>query len=333
MKVKRINDVTEQLFDLHKNNTSNLLSTGFKTLDEYYQIRPSNTTIIYGFPSAGKSEFALQLLIGLTVKYGKKHLIYTPETGTAEEIFSEIAHSLTGKTFDKRFPNYITEAEIYKVQPFIQEYFSVIEDDGTDGLSLENYFEIAREVKRDKGLDCTLLDNFNDLQHSASDLNNIAAYLPIFLPKWNKFSKIENLHSFMICHARNPTGVKSGELPKPPSVYEINGGQAWYAKAQSLICIDRPYEEINGYMQQSNTVDVDIKKIKPKIVGKKGVVKLDFEFSKKCYSETIDGLIHTIDTGFKTSYQVPSETKIRIGEKIAVQSSFDLPSEDNDIPF
>jgi hypothetical protein len=46
MRVKRINDVTEQLFDLHKNNTSNLLSTGFKTLDDYYQVGASNTTII-----------------------------------------------------------------------------------------------------------------------------------------------------------------------------------------------------------------------------------------------------------------------------------------------
>lgn len=331
MKVKRINDVTEQLFDLHKNNTANLLSTGFKTLDNYYQVRPSNTTIIYGYPSAGKSEFAMQLLIGLTVKYGKKHLIYTPETGTAEEIFSEIAHSLTGKSFDKRFPNYITEAEIYRVQPFIQEHFAVIEDDGVNGLSLENYFELAREVKRDRGLDCTLLDNFNDLEHSASDLANIASYLPVFLPKWNKFSKIENLHSFMICHARNPTGVKSGELPKAPSVFEINGGQAWYAKAQSLICVDRPYEEINGLMQQSNTANIDVKKIKPKIVGKKGLVPLEFEFSKKCYNETVDGRILRIDTGFKNSYQVPEETKKKIGEKIVTQASFDLP-EDN-TPF
>jgi twinkle protein len=330
MKIKRINDVTEQLFDLHKNNTSNLLSTGFKTLDEYYQVRPSNTTIIYGYPSVGKSEFAMQLLIGLTVKYGKKHLIYTPETGTAEEIFSEIAHSLTGKTFDKRFDNYISESEIYRVQPFIQEHFAVIEDDGVNGLTLENYFELAKEVKRDRGLDCTLIDNFNDLQHTAADLASIASYLPVFLPKWNKFSKIHNLHSFMVCHARNPSGIKSGELPKAPSVFEINGGQAWYAKAQNLICVDRPYEEINGLMQQSSSVNIDVKKVKPKIVGKKGLVPLDFEFKKKCYSETVDGRILRIDTGFKTAYEVPKEIKEKVGEKIATQANFDL---EGDAPF
>jgi hypothetical protein len=316
MKIRKFNDVAEKVFELHKNNTSNLLSTGFETLDPFYQIRPGNTTIIYGYPSSGKSEFAFQLLISLSARKYKKHLIYSPETGSAEEIFSEIAHSLTGKSFDKRFQhNYITEAEIYKVQPFIQDHFTIIEDDDISGLTLEKYFEVAKQVKMDNGLDCTLIDNFNDLQHNSSDLSNIAAYLPSFLMKWNKFSKLHNLHSFMVCHARNPTGVKSGELPKAPSVFEINGGQAWYAKAQSLICIDRPYEEINGLIQQSNTVEIDIKKIKPKIVGKKGVVKLDFEFSKKCYSEIINGEIHRIDTGFKESYKAPTN---------AIQSTINL---------
>jgi hypothetical protein len=325
MKIKKFNDVTEKVFELHKNNTSNLLSTGFETLDPYYQIRPSNTTIIYGYPSSGKSEFAFQLLVSLSVRKYKKHLIYSPETGSAEEIFSEIAHSLTGKSFDKRFSNYITEAEIYKVQPFIQDHFTIIEDDDVGGLTLEKYFEVAKQVKMDYGLDCTLIDNFNDLQHNSSDLSNIAAYLPSFLMKWNKFSKIHNLHSFMVCHARNPTGVKSGDLPKAPSVFEINGGQAWYAKAQSLICIDRPYEEINGLLQQSNTVEVDIKKIKPKIVGKKGIVKLDFEFSKKCYSETINGVIQRIDTGFKDVYKAPEQNQQHIQSIVDLTDPFKAP--------
>ena len=103
MKITRINDkhIIDEIMYLRENNTSNLLSTGFKTLDEYYQIRPSNTTIIYGYPASGKSEFALQLLVGLSTSKYKRSSIYTPETGGAAEIFSEIAHSLTGKTFDK----------------------------------------------------------------------------------------------------------------------------------------------------------------------------------------------------------------------------------------
>lgn len=332
MKVTRINDkhIIDEIMYLRENNTSNLLSTGFKTLDEFYQIRPSNTTIIYGYPASGKSEFALQLLVGLSTSKYKRSLIYTPETGNAAEIFCEIAHSLTGKTFDKRFNNYITEAEIYKVQAFISEYFTIIEDDCIKDLTLEHYEEIVKEVIRDgKGLDCTLIDNFNDLQHNTSDLTNIASYLPTFLRKWNAISKQNNIHSFMVCHARNPNGLKSGELPKAPSVFEINGGQAWFAKAQSLICVNRQYEEINGIMKQSNTVDIDIKKVKPKIVGKRGTVNLEFDFPKKCYYETVDGIRKTIDTGFKTSYEIPTEIKARTGEKIATQANFDL----NKLPF
>lgn len=331
MKITRINDkhIMDEIMYLRENNTSNLLSTGFETLDKFYKIRPTNTTIIYGYPASGKSEFALQMLVGLSAK-GKKHLIYTPETGNAAEIFCEIAHSLTGKTFDKRFNNYISEAEIYRVQNHIAEYFTIIDDDGIKGLTLEHYEDIIKEVIKDgKGLDCTLIDNFNDLEHKTADLNSIASYLPKFILDWNRISRQNKIHSFMVCHARNPNGLKSGELPKAPSVYEINGGSAWYAKGQSMICVNRQYEEINGTMKQSNTVDIDIKKVKPKIVGKRGTVNLDFDFPKKCYYETVDGIRKTIDTGFKTSYEIPTEIKARIGEKIATQANFDL----NTAPF
>jgi len=137
MKITRINDkhIMDEIMYLRENNTSNLLSTGFETLDQFYKIRPTNTTIIYGYPASGKSEFALQMLVGLSAK-GKKHLIYTPETGNAAEIFCEIAHSLTGKTFDKRFSNYISEAEIYRVQNHILEHFTII------GLMFQNLYLI-----------------------------------------------------------------------------------------------------------------------------------------------------------------------------------------------
>lgn len=327
MRITRINDknIMDEIMYLRENNTDNLLSTGFETLDQLYKIRPTNTTIIYGYPASGKSEFALQMLVGLSAK-GKKHLIYTPETGNAAEIFCEIAHSLTGKTFDKRFSNYITESEIYRVQNHISEHFTIIDDDGIKGLTLEHYEELVKEVIRDeKGLDCTLIDNFNDLEHTTSDLSSIASYLPKFILKWNSISRQNKIHSFMVCHARNPNGLKSGELPKAPSVYEINGGSAWFAKGQSMICVNRPYEEINGMMQQSNIADIDIKKIKPKVVGKKGLVNLEFDFAKKCYYETVNGLRKTVDTTFKTSYEIPPEVKTRIGEKIATQSNFDAP--------
>ena len=128
----------------------------------------------------------------------------------------------------------------------------------------------------------------------------------------------------MVCHARNPNGLKSGELPKAPSVYEINGGSAWYAKGQSMICVNRQYEEINGTMKQSNTVDIDIKKIKPKIVGNTGICKLDYDWIKKCYSETIDGRINVIDTGFKEKYIAPAKE---------IQSTINLENPFNTAPF
>lgn len=327
--IKRLFDVNEKILNLRLNSSDELLSTGFQTLDMFYKVKPTGTTIIYGYPKMGKTEFLFQLLISLSVKYGKKHLIYSPESGSSEEIYAAIIHGLTGKTFDKRYPNYITEAEYYRVQPFVQEHFIVAEDTDEKGLDFEEYIKLVKDCKNEHGIHTSSIDNWNDIEHES--YTNVSDYLKRKLPKWNKLALTQNIHSFLICHAKNPIGIKNGELPKAPTPYEIDGGAAWIQKAYNMICINREYIEVNNRMQLGNEVDVIIQKVKPRIVGQTGMCKLDYEWAKKCYNETVDGRILRIDTGFKAAYEIPQETKVKIGEKIATQANFDLP-EDNS-PF
>ena len=46
--ITRLFDINEKVLNLRENSTDELLSTGFKTLDNYYMVKPSGTTIIYG---------------------------------------------------------------------------------------------------------------------------------------------------------------------------------------------------------------------------------------------------------------------------------------------
>jgi twinkle protein len=311
--ITRLFDINEKVLNLLENSAAELLSTGFKTLDDFYMVKPTGTTIIYGYPRMGKSEFLFQLLISLSLKYGKKHLIYSPESGSSAEIYSMIIHGLTGKTFDSRKSNVITEQEYYKVQPFVQEHFIVCEDTDEKGLDFEEYIKLVKSCKKEYGIHTTSIDNWNDIEHE--NYSNVSDYLKRKLPKWNKLALTQNVHSFLICHARNPTGNKTGDLPKAPTVYEIDGGAAWIQKAYNMICVNRDYVEINGNMQLGNEVDVIIQKVKPRIVGKTGTVKLDYHYHQKCYSETIDGIIHQVESPFKQKYKAPTT---------AIQSTINL---------
>lgn len=307
-KITRLFDINDKVLKLRENSTDELLSTGFKTLDEYYMVKPAGTTIIYGYPKMGKSEWLFQILISLSVKYGKKHLIYSPESGSAAEIYAALIHGITGRTFDKRYSaHYITEQEYYRVQPFIQDHFIVAEDTDEKGLDFEEYIKLVKECKKEHKISTTSIDNWNDLEHET--YSNVADYLKRKLPKWNKLALTQNLHSFLICHAKNPNGLKNGELPKAPTPFEIDGGAAWLQKAYNMICLNREYVERNGKWELGSDLDVIIQKVKPRIVGKTGTTQLGFDWLKKCYYETIDGQMNYIETGFKTKYEAPIKEK------------------------
>jgi hypothetical protein len=316
--IKRLFDVNDKILHLRENSSDELLDTGFQTLNPLYRVKPVGTTIIYGYPKMGKTEFLFQLLISLSVKYGRKHLIYSPESGSSEDIYAAIIHGLTGKTFDKRYHNYISEAEYYRVQPFVQEHFIVAEDTDEKGLNFDEYIKLVKDCKKDYGIHTSTIDNWNDIEHE--NYTNVSDYLKRKLPKWNKLAASQKIHSFLICHAKNPIGIKNGELPKAPTPYEIDGGAAWIQKAYNMICINREYIETNGKMQLGNEVDIIIQKVKPRIVGNTGICKLDYDWIKKCYSETIDGRINVIDTGFKEKYKVPAK---EIQSTINLENPFD----------
>jgi hypothetical protein len=320
--IKRLFDVNDKILHLRENSSDELLDTGFQTLNPLYRVKPVGTTIIYGYPKMGKTEFLFQLLISLSVKYGRKHLIYSPESGSSEDIYAAIIHGLTGKTFDKRYHNYITEAEYYRVQPFVQEHFIVAEDTDEKGLNFDEYIKLVKDCKKDYGIHTSTIDNWNDIEHE--NYTNVSDYLKRKLPKWNKLAASQKIHSFLICHAKNPIGIKNGELPKAPTPYEIDGGAAWIQKAYNMICINREYIETNGKMQLGNEVDIIIQKVKPRIVGNTGICKLDYDWIKKCYSETIDGRINVIDTGFKEKYKAPAKE---------IQSTINLENPFNTAPF
>ena len=91
-----------------------------------------------------------------------------------------------------------------------------------------------------------------------------------------------------------------------------------------MICINREYIELNGKTQLGNEVDIIIQKVKPRIVGNTGICKLDYDWIKKCYSETIDGRINVIDTGFKDKYIAPQK---------AIQSTINLNNPFDTAPF
>jgi hypothetical protein len=276
-------NIQERIFHLQKYGQPSGLKIGFPSFDKLYSVKEKRTTIIYGRPTDGKSQLLIQILTGLACSHGKKSLIYTPETGDVDEVYSEIIHCLTGRTFNINSLNYrISERDLYNVIPFVKDHFKVVEL--TEGeFNLDNWLEITEQAIRDYGIFASAADNWNDLDHSSEAM--ISEYLKRNLVKWNRHAKKHEYHGFVVAHARNPQLVKGEDFPKPARVDEIDGGYAWYAKAMNMILVHREYEEHAEGFRQSSIAEIHIKKLKKKSEGQKGICKLTFDVYRNAYYE------------------------------------------------
>lgn len=276
-------NIQERIFDIQKYGQAPGLKVGFPSLDDIYSIAPKRTTIIYGRPTDGKSQFLIQILCALACNYGKKCMIYSPESGDPYEIYADIIHCLTGKGFHLNSLNYrISEKELYNVMPFVKDYFKVVELDDTT-FDLDSYLSVTEQALRDYNVFTTAVDNWNDLDHIPDAM--ISEYLKRQLVKWNRHAKKHCYHGFLIAHARNVQLQKGDDFPKPARVDEIDGGYAWYAKAINMINVYRSYEEYENGFRQTNTAEIRTMKIKKRFEGKKGIAKLDFDLFQNCYYE------------------------------------------------
>lgn len=273
-----------QVLDYYAKGIYPGVATGYSNIDEYYKPRIGNTTIITGYPSMGKTEFLLQMLCNTTSLHGWKHALYTPETGTCVEIILELVHKFTGKTYRKNYANSITESELITAINMITDHFYIIEPDDVSGLTVDEWYAAVKEIDNQTRIHTASIDNWNDLVH---DLNNfggkISEYLKFQIPKFNRFCKTEMISGFILAHPKSPDKMNGKILPAKPN--DIEGGSLWWAKAQTIITIHRELDEQNA------PTEVIFHKVKPKIVGKRGVTELQYHVADNCYS--IDGTRNT----------------------------------------
>jgi twinkle protein len=257
------------------------LGVGFAAISDLYRVKRGCTTYIGGIPSHGKSEFHMELLLNLTEFYGFKHLIFAPETGSPAEIVAELTHKLTGKSYLSQYNNKISTQEKYKADAYLSNYFYIANTDAQD-VTLDDVLKMAEEAKDTEGLDTFSIDPWNELSHKFDKHGGREdKYLEYALGKIRRVARKLHVHAFVIAHPRTLQQQADGTY-KPPTAFELSGGAAWYAKAETIICVNRPSIE-------TNEADIIIQKAKPKHIGKKGQCRLYFDYQRSRYYEHIAG--------------------------------------------
>lgn len=287
--IKKYKDIQKGLDYLREHGNPRGENTGFKAFDELYSMKQGSFTMILAAPHHGKSELCFEILFNQASKYGKKALIYSPETGSVEDIYAEFIHKYLGKTVYQSIPGHATDKEYYQAIDYVDAMFSVVDSD-EKSYSFEDLTKMVKEEE------IILSDPYNELKHDMSQYNGRQdIYIEELMGEIRRYCKKNKKHCLQTLHpSHQQMVVEKGFRYYPmPLAREAAGGQANLRKAMTWINMWRPptgfVNEETGLIYDDNEVLINIEKAKPKGVAKKGTCSLFFDWKRNRYYEKRDG--------------------------------------------
>ena len=266
--IKKNSEILDQLMSLHKNGIPEGSKIGHTNFDEQLTFIKGGCTDITGYPFYGKSLFLKEIIMGLTINDNWRHCVYMPDDGSDTDVISNLLHKMTGKTFEKGYPNTITEKEIAKYSSTLLDRFKFISAEHS--IEPEAFWNYAKE----NSCHSAVIDSWNYLAHKGEPTN--PDYLRKILSTRNRFMEVNNMHSFIIIHPKNPDPkqVKDGNV-KRPSVYDLMGGSEWNNNGRNILVVHK------GSKENNQPYSINIDKVKPKHYGSIGEVSLQIDWAKQ----------------------------------------------------
>lgn len=263
-KLLEFNDISNDLEYLHKHGWDHGKYVGFDCFRDHYNMMLGGCTDWTGYPSSGKTEMLLELLFNTSEFYGWKHMLFVPDIGKSVEVMAKLIHKYTGKTFIKRYPNYITITEAFNSCSWLLEHFKILhKTDPKAKIAPIEFWDYAVAYKESgEELHTVVIDSWKDLWHDyKAHGNNYAQYLSNVLPTRNDIAEKHKLHIHTIIHPKNPMVSSKDRKIYPPSTFDMEGGAQWSNCGKCIITIHRENFD-------SEITDIYFRKIKPESIGK-----------------------------------------------------------------
>lgn len=291
--IKKYKDIKESLEQMREIGNPKGENTGFQTLDRLYSLKQGSTTFILASPHHGKSELSFEIIFNQAQKYGKKSLVYSPETGSVEDIYAEFIHKYTGKPFYKSISGSVEDKQYYNALNYIDEMFSIVDSDEKS----YSFNDLTKLVKEEQILLC---DPYNEMRHDMSGYGTRQdLYIEDLCGEIRRYCKKYKKHVIQTLHPSWQAKVEGKDVNNKkisyypmPSAREAAGGQALFRKAMTWINMWRPpinFPNEYGMPYLENEVVIQIEKAKPKGVATRGVTSLYFDWKKNRYYEDYQG--------------------------------------------
>lgn len=268
------NDVWDGVETYFKTGVERGITTGkMPDFDELVSFQTSQLMVLTGIPNHGKSPFALMIMVSLSVRYGWKWAIVSPEHNPLTMFLTKFCEILLGKRMRKGVG--FTDEEKASVRQFINYHFFFIQPEDED-MTVDNILEKAKMVVKQKGVKGLLIDPWNKLEHNTG--TNEHQYISKELDKIIKFNQRNGVFSIIVVHPVKMKKDNKTKLFDVPSLYDIAGSSNWYNKPDIGVIFYRNFKTGNS--------EIHVEKMKYEHQGKQGMVEMRYNMNNGRFNRT-----------------------------------------------
>ncbi|NLD98600.1 MAG: hypothetical protein GX640_01890 [Fibrobacter sp.] len=273
-RILTVGKISDRLDDYYKSGLKfSGVSTGWKSITQHYRPAKGTLNIITGIPGHGKSEFFDALSVNISLEHDWKWSIFSPENFPVEFHVQKLSEKIIGKPMFNSNSK-MNEHEFHAALSWIDEHYGFI-DLHEDNCTLEAVLNLVKG----SGVDGLLIDPWNELEVRLRQGETETDFIGRQLTKLRRFARKQNIAVFVIAHpAKMHKNTDTGKY-EPPTPYQIAGSAHWANKADNILTVHRDFES------DKNEVDICIYKVKFKVHGSVGKVKLCYDKVTGRYSE------------------------------------------------
>ena len=275
--VETVNDYRQRTKQIWEHGVTPGKTVGWGEFDSHVQFEPGRTVIIVGEPNTGKSTFADDLILNLTLQHGWKAALYSPEMFPPERHIERLATTIAGRKFRKE--QVITERGVdYRKLQIPERMADRILDwmcdniffiNETSGRTIHKLLHRAEQLQMRYGITQLLLDPFNYIQlpeGAKSDTMKIGD----ILAEIELCAHRTGLLIFVIVH---PAKLQRGE--KIESLYNASGSAEFRNRADyGLVLLN---DDEHSPSNTLHMLKIIVDKVRDDAMGHKGVCYLSFD--------------------------------------------------------
>jgi len=260
-----------KVFALYRNGFERGGSTGWRSLDAHYTVRPGEFTVITGIPSSGKSNWLDALAVNLARLHGWAFGIFSPENQPLEDHMARIVEKYVGLPFSDGPTPRMSEADVRRGLEWVGEHFWWMLPNDESSWDIGWILACAKELVYRHGIRGLIIDPWNELEPQRKPSETETEYISRVLRTVRQFARRHGVHLFMVVHPTKLYRNDNGKYPIP-TLYDCMGSAHWRNKADNGLCVWRDLSDRNG-----REVDIHVQKIRFRQIGRLGKVTLLYD--------------------------------------------------------